>query len=81
MDIVQIVISDLSLNGWTTLCVWKRIIKLSQLTSALGHDNKGLQKDLFGETILVSFWFSAVAVMLHVLTLAFKLLTSFLSLS
>lgn len=52
------------------------IIKLSLFTSALGHDDKGLEENLFGETEL---FFSAC--FSHVLTLAFQQLMFILSLS
>lgn len=74
---MQIVISELSLNGWTMFCVWERIIKLSQFINTLGHVNNALQEDLLGETKLVSFWFSAEAIISHVLTFISKQLMFF----
>lgn len=77
MDILQIVISKLSLNGWTMFCVWERIIKLSQFINTLGYGNNTLQEDLLGDTKLVSFWFSAEAIISHVPTFISKQLTFF----
>lgn len=77
MDILQVVISELGLNGWTMFCVWERIIKLSQFINTLGHVNNALQEDLLGEITFVSFWFSAGAIISHVLTFISKQLTFF----